>query len=54
MKALEYVSKNEKLKLVTSGYNNKIFITDTHEMICEFTDTHINAILHTEILSKAF
>ena len=53
MKELKYVSKNGKIELITKGYNNKVFIVDKHEMLCEFTDTHINAMLHVEILSKS-
>lgn len=50
----EYVSKNGKLALVNDGYNNKIFISGTPEMLCEFTDTFINAKMWIEKESKCF
>lgn len=47
-------SKNGKLRLVTRGYNNKIYVIDSGELLCEFTDTDVNAIFHMETLSKSF
>ena len=54
MKKVEYESKNGKLALVNEGYNNKVFIIGTHEMLCEFTDIFINAKMWVEKQSKCF
>ena len=52
MKTLDYTTKNGKLALINRGYNNKIYIVGTNEILCEFTDTYINAKMWVEKVSK--